>query len=364
MTHMQHQVGQPRPGQQQMSQQQHQQQQQQQAQHHHQQQQQAQQQQNHQQQLQQQHQQQQQAQQGATRSVRGTPQPDQGSFQSPPLPQPKPLPAHAKSHSIFTPIDDSRSLLAQHWGSTSSNNDATIKVEGPRSQSIDVAAMSRDKGPGTSQLSQAPQVPHAPMQQPQQGQQGAFPPPPQRTASTSSVSALPRPPGGAEAKRPRLKVQIPSEQSDGGSTGADSSPKGTATSAGPTPLRPGQSAVVLPPPSPSANTIMSAGATGPPNPFARPAPPMSTNPHVNREREHIETPLSALPSRVMDGNQMLPSPSTFWSDVWFGKDNNNMMPSPLNFQTPVTLKGPGFDEDERKRKAEEDNGGGGKRPKP
>lgn len=363
MNHMQHQVpqqGDPRQGQnlaqhQQQQQQQHHQQQQQQ---HHQQQQQQQHHQRQQQQLQQQqqhhHQQQQQrhVQPGAARSVQTTPQPEQGAYQSPPLPQPKPLAAHAKSHSIFTPIDDSRSLLAQHWGSTSSN-EASHKLEGPRSQSIDVAAISRDKARGNQQFSHAPP---APMQQP------AFPTPAGRTESTSSAAGLGRPSGATDAKRPRLKVQIPSEQSDGGSTAADSSPRNTATSAGVTPLRTGQSAVVLPPPSPSANTILSAGATGPPNPFARPAPPMSTNPHVNREREHIETPMSALPSRVMDGNQMLPSPSSFWPDAWFGKDNN-MMPSPLNFQTPVALKGPGFDEEDKKRKTEEDNGGGGKRPK-
>jgi len=65
----------------------------------------------------------------------------------------------------------------------------------------------------------------------------------------------------------------------------------------------------------------------------------------------------------MDGNHLLPSPSSFWPDAWFGRDNN-MMPSPLNFQTPVVLNGPGFrDEDEKKRKAEEEAGGGGKRPK-
>ena len=57
---------------------------------------------------------------------------------SPPLPQPKPLPA-AKSHSIFTPIDDSRSVLAPSWGSFSSaellRSDPKVKVEeGPQSE--------------------------------------------------------------------------------------------------------------------------------------------------------------------------------------------------------------------------------------
>ncbi|KAJ9624814.1 resistance to lethality of mkk1p386 overexpression [Taxawa tesnikishii (nom. ined.)] len=290
---------------------------------------------------------------------RPSPQPDQSTFQSPPLPQPKPLPAHAKSYSIFTPIDDSRSLLAQHWGGTSTSEpQPTIKVEGPRSQSIDVAAMSRDKANGAS-----PKPPPAPL--PAR--------PPQRTASSSSVPSIPLPSRAStmqsEAKRPRLKVQIPSEQSDGGSATGDSSPKDTTTTAGtgigtgPAPAaNPG---VVLPPPSPSTNALLSAGASGPPNPFARPAPPISTNPHaVNRERDHIETPLSALPSRIMEGNQMLPSPSSLWADAWWDRNSNNMMPSPLNFQTPVAFSGPSFrDEDaDRKRKLdEEDAGGGGKR---
>merc|ERR1711881_427219 len=74
------------------------------------------------------------------------PQQPQNQFSSPPLPQPKPLPAAAKAHSIFTPIDDSRSLLAQHWGSSRDDpprSDPPVKVEDQRSQSIDVAAMSR-----------------------------------------------------------------------------------------------------------------------------------------------------------------------------------------------------------------------------
>jgi MADS-box transcription factor len=284
-----------------------------------------------------------------------TSQPDQNTFQSPPLPQPRPLPAHARSHSIFTPIDDSRSLLAQHWGGSSSHyREPIIKTEVPRSHSVDDSLVPRQRLGGTpprpSETTAPPQATCNPtMQAPPPG-------PPQRNASVSSMPGPIRPSGGGgEAKRPRLKVQIPSEQSDAGSDDG-----GTASA---TPLRVGQG-VVLPPPSPSTNALLSAGASGPPNPFARPAPPVGTNAHVNRERDHIETPLSALPSRVMDGNQLLPSPSSFWPDAWFGRDNN-MMPSPLNFQTPVVMNGPGFrDEDERKRKAEEETGGGsGKRPK-
>ncbi|KEQ65410.1 uncharacterized protein M437DRAFT_42083 [Aureobasidium melanogenum CBS 110374] len=303
-------------------------------------------------------------QQNQSHSAQPSPQPDQNAFQSPPLPQPRPLPAHARSHSIFTPVDDSRSLLAQHWGGSSSNyREPVIKTEAPRSHSVDVSSAPRQKtddaAPNTSQptagVAPPPATSNPTMQAPPPG-------PPQRTGSLSSIPGPIRPGGAAaEAKRPRLKVQIPSEQSDGGSATADSSPKDGSTATA-TPIRVGQG-VVLPPPSPSTNTVLSAGASGPPNPFARPAPPISTNPHVNRERDHIETPLSALPSRVMDGNHLLPSPSSFWPDAWFGRDNN-MMPSPLNFQTPVVLSGPGFkEEDEKKRKAEEEAGGGGKRPK-
>ncbi|KAL2031609.1 hypothetical protein D6C84_01652 [Aureobasidium pullulans] len=307
-----------------------------------------------------QQQQQQHYQQNQAHSAQPSPQPDQNTFQSPPLPQPRPLPAHARSHSIFTPIDDSRSLLAQHWGGSSSNyREPVIKTEPPRSHSVDVSFASRQRPNGTSpkpaETAPLPVTSNPTMQAPPPG-------PPQRTASISSIPGPVRPGGAAaEAKRPRLKVQIPSEQSDGGSATADSSPKDGGTASA-TPLRVGQG-VVLPPPSPSTNAVLSAGASGPPNPFARPAPPISTNPHVNRERDHIETPLSALPSRVMDGNHLLPSPSSFWPDAWFGRDNN-MMPSPLNFQTPVVLSGPGFrEEDEKKRKAEEEAGGGGKRSK-
>ncbi|KAG9521587.1 hypothetical protein KCV07_g3548, partial [Aureobasidium melanogenum] len=303
-------------------------------------------------------------QQNQSHSAQPSPQPDQNTFQSPPLPQPRPLPAHARSHSIFTPVDDSRSLLAQHWGGSSSNyREPVIKTEAPRSHSVDVSSAPRQRADDaastttepTAVVGPPPAVSNPTMQAPPPG-------PPQRTGSLSAIPGPIRPGGAAaEAKRPRLKVQIPSEQSDGGSATADSSPKdGSAATA--TPMRVGQG-VVLPPPSPSTNAVLSAGASGPPNPFARPAPPISTNPHVNRERDHIETPLSALPSRVMDGNHLLPSPSSFWPDAWFGRDNN-MMPSPLNFQTPVVLSGPGFkEEDEKKRKAEEEAGGGGKRPK-
>ena len=295
------------------------------------------------------------------------PQPEPNHFHSPPLPQqqqqqqqqqqPKPLSQAAKSHSIFTPIDDSRSLLAQHWGNTStaetsSKPEPVTKSEtGPRSQSIDVASVQRGQINGTHVSAPQQRVPPAPIG------------PPQRTASISSMPSF-GPPSRTnsmpDAKRPRLKVQIPSETSDGGEGTADSSPKESTT--GQTPAKgngeQGHGGVVLPPPSPSASALLSAGAQGPPNPFARPAPPM--NNYTTSNGKDIETPISALPSRfVADG--LLPSPSSFYPPEWgFGRGDSNILPSPLNFQTPVATNGPSFrdEEGDRKRKTSEgsDNG--------
>ncbi|KAF2869421.1 hypothetical protein BDV95DRAFT_498231 [Massariosphaeria phaeospora] len=304
-----------------------------------------------------QHQQQERPQQQQAPMVPSPPQPEHNHFQSPPLPQPKPLPSAAK-HSIFTPIDDSRSMLAAHWGS--SNVEAArseapmIKNEGGvRSQSIDVAVMSRVQAQANGNS--------PPLPLPSQ-----LPNPPQRTHSTSSVPAIPPPSRTnsiqTDAKRPRLKVQIPSEHSDAGSATAGSSPKGSATT-GVTPARTSteashsSSGVVLPPPSPSANSLLSAGATGPPNPFARPPPPANNGSYGSRSE--MDTPMSALPSRFVE-NGLLPSPSSFYPEWGFGRDTN-MLPSPLNFQTPVVPNGPSFRDDsaDRKRKPSDEGSDGG-----
>ena len=260
--------------------------------------------------------------------------------------QPKPMPA--KSRSIFTPIDDSRSLLAQHWGigtTTAESRHDHIKVEKDnRSQSIDVGTVQRSN----------PSIPTPPPPKAQR------PPQPIRGQSVSSIAG-----DGQGAKRPRLKVQIPSEQSDdGGSATAASSPGGTTgTPAKASTDASHSSTVVLPPPSPSAGALLSAGAQGPPNPFARPHPPMNAanqNNQAYSSNNNIETPISALPSRfVADG--LLPSPSSFYPEWGFGRagGDSNMLPSPLNFQTPVVSNGPSFlrDEDgERKRKSPEGDG--------
>ncbi|PSK60615.1 Transcription factor RLM1 [Elsinoe australis] len=281
-------------------------------------------------------------------SRRHTPQPNE-HYQSPPLPQPKPI-SQAKSNSIFTPIEDSRSLLAQHWGAPPTSDgpiDHNIKQDN-RSQSIDVGTISYDRMNGTS-----PRPPQSALSN-LSAQSAQYPPPPpvpQRTNSASSLPSLAPPSRSStmqsDARRPRLKVQIPSEASDGGDP--DTSARDPASAA---PMNAPPKGVVLPPPSPSANNpLLSAGASGPPNPFARPAPP--PNQSLNRE---LETPLSALPSRVMEGN-MLPSPSDIWGSMFSRSNNDNMMPSPLNFQpTPIATSGASFrdDPDDRKRKADAD----------
>jgi transcription factor RLM1 len=282
------------------------------------------------------------------------PPPEQPAYSaSPPMPQPRPLSVNAKSHSIFTPIDDSRSLLAQ-WGAPNDppRTEPAVKIEqqNPRSQSIDTAAIHRDHINGR------------PSPNPRVDIQG-----PTRTASASAVPII-QPPSRTNSmpndpKRPKLKVQIPSEHSDDEATG--SSPAGAAADANAamTPVgRDGHAGVVLPPPSPSASALLSAGASGPPNPFARPAPPSS----FGNRSDNQETPISALPSRFV-ADQLLPSPSSFYPDWGFGRDPG-MLPSPLAFPTPTVTGGiaglGGLDDGERKRKTSEgEDAGMGKRIK-
>ena len=293
--------------------------------------------------------------------------PPQTHAEQPPQEQPlqQPRPMNVKSRSIFTPIEDEGSLLARHnWGI------GTMTAEPPRSQtfvrsehhnraqSVEVGSVQRNNVTGAT----------APAPKPPRGASQS-----QRNQSISSLSdiAAPSRTNSAQlgAKRPQLKVQIPSEQSDGGSATAESSPRGSGDTTGGTPAKGSteashSSGVVLPPPSPSASARLSAGAQGPPNPFARPPPPTSTGNQNNNaygSNNNIETPISALPSRfVADG--LLPSPSSFYPDWGFGRPggDSNMLPSPLNFQTPVVSTGPSFlrDEDgERKRKSPEGEGG-------
>ena len=175
----------------------------------------------------------------------------------------------------------------------------------------------------------------------------------------------------AAVNRPRLTVQIPDDdRSDDEETaaaaataGGGSSPGsgGTIMTAGggrvvggmPTsattlvPREGGQ--VVLPPPSPSAGALLSAGAHGPPNPFARPNPPPSMTTAATSSGNSIETPISALPSRITADGGLITSPNTLLGYEWgFGRGNPtnngggppgpgdfNLLPSPINLPAPL-----------------------------
>ncbi|KAL3482485.1 hypothetical protein BJX99DRAFT_3538 [Aspergillus californicus] len=243
----------------------------------------------------------------------------------------KPL---SKSRSIFTPIDDHGSVLARHFGFGDSTS---VKIE-PMQHNID------ERRPLKKKLSPPPRAAtEAPLSK-------ATPDlkPPVRTNS-----------GQMSSKRPQLKVQIPSESSDRGSATAESS--SSAGNKAVTPSRPNPDAVVLPPPSPSAGPILSAGASGPPNPFARPPPPGAAaaahNNNAYNNNNNIDTPLSSLPSRFVS-DALLPSPSSFFPEWGFGRSghDSNMLPSPLTFPTPAIQNGPSFSRDEeqdKKRKTPE-----------
>lgn len=272
----------------------------------------------------------------------------------------------SKSRSIFTPIDDRGSVLARHFpvGPTfeSPRSDNPVKVE-----------------PGTEDPSEGRASSHV-AALPSQKLPSAAPPTASRTQSMPAIPDI-KPPsrtnsGQLPPKRPQLKVQIPSENSDRGSATAESTSRDSAGKAV-TPAKANadtsHSGVVLPPPSPSAGAILSAGAQGPPNPFARPPPPGTTaqNNNAYSSNNNIETPISALPSRFVS-ETLLPSPSSFFSEWGFGRSgpDSNMLPSPLAFPTPAVQSGPGFareDEQDRKRKSPE--GGtsqdvASKKPKP
>lgn len=250
--------------------------------------------------------------------------------------------------SIFTPIDENRSILSQHLAAFApdSKSDGTAN----RSQSIDVGSVSRNNGTGSP-----PQLQRASTQGQAIKRNGSMSSIPETTFTPPSRSNSLRVGGGPS--RPRLKVQIPDEPSDGGS--ATTSPHGTTStdvtsqpSRRPTDSHSGS--MVLPPPSPSASSLLSAGASGPPNPFARPVP------HQNNNNMNIDTPVSALPSRFLN-NEFLPSPSSFYPEWNFRGSDSNTLPSPLNFATPVISNGPSFLRDDptpHKRKSPEISGNG------
>lgn len=283
----------------------------------------------------------------------------------------------AKIGSIFTPIDEDRSVLSKHWAS--STTAAEQEVLASRSQSVDVAAGARGTNGPLAPPPSPPRTAQSHKKDRNLSKSSIDFPPPSRTNSGMS---------GLNVKRPRLTVQIPDEPSDNDSqtAGSGNSAQGTNSShpsrpnAGTDSSQSGGPSRTLPPPSPSTSTIQSAGASGPPNPFARPLPPSTnnssnsnpnqpnqnlTNGNANNTRAstgglpEIETPVSALPSRFMN-NEFLPSPSSFYPD-WFtrgrGGDSAGGMElqSPLNFATPVVGSGPSFLRDDR----DKDTGGGG-----
>ena len=254
-------------------------------------------------------------------------------------------PMASKSHSIFTPIDDSRSLLAQQWGGTKSSNLPRPEIKRERDNdsppTVDNPSVRLD--PSTTS---PPPTANRDMPVIRRSDSNEFIPP-SRSDSQMGV------------KRPRLKVQIPEEQSEADSPTSEASQRRSGNAE--TPAKGSTEAshssgtgVVLPPPSPSASALLSAGAQGPPNPFARPAPP----PMGGQQRsDSIETPISALPSRfVADG--LLPSPSSFYPEWNYGRsggESANILPSPLNYHLPST-SGPSLgrdEESEKKRKSPE-----------
>ena len=256
--------------------------------------------------------------------------------------QSMPRPAPSKSRSIFTPIEARDSILARQWEPKPKQPEIKHEKEDRPSSTDPSRVPSKDSSRTTSPPSRSQDKTPVPRRS-----TSTDLPPPSRVDSQSG------------AKRPRLKVQIPEEQSD--AEASESSPRHS----GNTPAKATSNTeashssgtgVVLPPPSPSAsaNALLSAGAQGPPNPFARPAPPpMGTQ----QRSDSIETPISALPSRfVADG--LLPSPSSFYPEWGFGRsggESANILPSPLTFQTPIT-NGPSFSRDddaEKKRKSPE-----------
>ena len=277
-----------------------------------------------------------------------------------------------------------------------------------RSESIDDKSSVRKQSDSSQQQQQQAQRYGGPSAHPS-------PKPQPRNPSTSGTPSVASPGRvnsiASDAKRPRLTVQIPGEGSDDNEATADgessstsnnnkSSQRGgagdsTSKTSAATPARPGatesshSSGIVLPAPSPrsaSAGAILSAGATGPTNPFARPNLPAkqnsstsipgvggptsnssnSNNNHTNSgggggvtsgsnntssisgpdsSRDNIASPMSALPSRVMggDGNYMS-SPSSMFPELsWGSHGGSNNLASPAIYQpTPVATHGPSW----------------------
>ena len=240
-----------------------------------------------------------------------------------------------KSHSIFTPVEENRSILSQHLASFAAETPGVKPEPGhtlmaaPTSRAHSVDAGSRGKSKSSSPPVSRDVTLHGFNDKPRAAPMPTVPEnsfaPPSRTDSLKTVAS------GARPRGPRLTVQIPDGASEAGSgtPGDSNSPLPPVETLTPSQ---GTHRMVLPPPSPSASALLSAGATGPPNPFARPPPQQNVN---------NDTPVSALPSRFLN-NEFLPSPSGFYQDWNFRNGDNNNGASPLNFATPVVGTGPSF----------------------
>ncbi|KAG6006508.1 hypothetical protein E4U54_000173, partial [Claviceps lovelessii] len=249
-----------------------------------------------------------------------------------------------KSHSIFTPIEENRSILSQHLASFTGESPggkpdpaAAAAASSSSSSGLNRAQSTVDVSTRGGGSTASPQLKRPSIPTSMENS---------RAASTSSSGAETSftPPSrsnslkfgghgaGSRPRGPRLTVQIPDGASESGSAGAESrSSHGSAITPTQAP-RPNSVVLPPPPPSPSASALLSAGASGPPNPFARPPPQQTVN---------GDTPVSALPSRFLH-NDLLPSPSNFYQEWSYRGHDNNTLPSPLNFATPLVGTGPSF----------------------
>lgn len=243
-----------------------------------------------------------------------------------------------KSHSIFTPIEENRSILSQHLASFASEGEHAGLAITSRSQSAETGGAIRNGNTGSPHLQNQRLNPRGSLDTGRHASITSLPEttltPPSRSNSLKIATGG----GGTRPRGPPLTLQIPDGGSEPGSaTGESNSPRNPAETASHLPQRHNShSSMVLPPPSPSATALLSAGATGPPNPFARPPPQQNVN---------GDTPVSALPSRFLN-NELLPSPSSFYPEWNFRGNESNTLPSPLNFATPVVGMGPSFLRDE------------------
>ncbi|KIH91873.1 srf-type transcription factor [Sporothrix brasiliensis 5110] len=317
------------------------------------------------------------------------PHPPQIQEPQPPTPvEPKPDPEwhevkklpQRKQYSIFTPIDESRSILSQHLAAFRGES---VKAEPSTSgaastKNIDVNSSNRSQSVDSGNMASRSSATSSPPSNKAADSAAAQMPQPKSRVSISSIPETMFTPPSRQSSlrpggplRPRLRVEIPPDGSEDNSaatgTGGSASSPRNPSDAGPLGARRNgdtHTGMVLPPPSPSASAILSAGASGPPNPFARPIPHQSSNTNNNSSSNnmHIDTPGSALPSRFLN-NELLPSPSSFYPEWGFGRGNDSAtLPSPLNFATPIVGTGPSFLRDDHassnnKRKSPEASAG-------